>query len=140
MPGRLGSSIVFLSTFWLFLVAFHAQAFATHELDHRFTVYGTVRDGTSFPGKPLNGKEVVVRDAKTNKIRNRGVTDAQGNFSLVLHVHNSDRGNMVVVQASATSQKLDLKFDPDDMTTDRRARVDLVVFPPHDAPTDQKTP
>ncbi|GIX48904.1 MAG: hypothetical protein KatS3mg131_3115 [Candidatus Tectimicrobiota bacterium] len=111
----------------LFLAGLPARA--THQVDHRFTVYGTVRNGATFPGTPLAGKEVVVRDAASGQVLQRGITDAQGRFALVLHVHNEDLGRQVVVQSDGAQQTLTLQFDPADTTTERRGRVDLVIFP-----------
>lgn len=103
-------------------------AFAMHERDHRFTIYGTVRDGTRFPGVGLANQAVIVRDVKTKKELQRGLTDADGKFSIVLHVHNSDVGKQVVLESAGVAKQLELKFEPDDLTTERRAQVDIVVF------------
>lgn len=113
----------------LLLPAAVLPVYATHENDHRFTIYGTVRDGSTFPGVPLPNKEVVVQDAKTGQIMQRGVTDEAGKYSLVLHVHNSDVGKVVQIQVAGISKQQVLQFDPGDATTVRRARVDLIVFP-----------
>lgn len=103
-------------------------AFAMHERDHRFTIYGTVRDGTRFPGVRLANQTVIVRDVKTKKELQRGLTDADGKFSIVLHVHNSDVGKQVVLESAGVAKQLELKFEPDDLTTERQAQVDIVVF------------
>ena len=108
---------------------FMASVLATHEIDHRFTVYGTIRDGRSFPGAPLAGKEVVIRDSKTGQVLQQGVTNQQGQFSLVLHIHNEDRGMRITIQSEGVEKTLELQFDPADNTTERQARVDLVVRP-----------
>jgi hypothetical protein len=103
-------------------------AFATHERDHRFTVSGTVRDGTRFPGVRLPNQTVVVRDVKTKKELQRGLTDADGKFSIVLHVHNSDVGKLVLLESGGVAKQLELTFEPDDIATERQAQVDIVVF------------
>jgi hypothetical protein len=101
--------------------------FATHEVDHRFTVHGTVRDGRTFPGTPLAGKEVVIRDSKTGEVLQSGVTDQRGHFSILVHLHNEDRGRMLSVQSQGTEKTLEVQFDPDNHTAERQAHVDLVV-------------
>jgi hypothetical protein len=106
------------------------MALATHEVEHRFTVYGTVRDGTSFPGKLLVGKEVVIRDVKTKQILQQGMTNQEGHFTLILHVHNEDHGKSITIQTRGSAKTLELQFDPNDITTERQIRVDLVVFSP----------
>ena len=113
----------------LMLVLYVLPAHATHENDHRFTVFGTVRDGATFPGRPLPNKEVVVKDVATQQIMQRGTTDTEGKYSLVLHVHNGDVGKIVLLQSAGIAKQLALQFDPSDLTTERRAQVDIVVFP-----------
>ena len=105
------------------------QAEATHLVDHRFTVQGTVRDGTSFPGKLLTGQQVVVRFADSQQLLSSGVTNEHGEYRLILHVHNDDLGKIIVIESQGSQERLTLKFDPNDATNERRARVDLVVFP-----------
>ena len=113
----------------LMLVIFVLPVCATHENDHRFTIYGTLRDGSTFPGIPLPDQEVVVQDAKTKQIMQHGVTDGEGKYSLLLHVHNGDVGKVFQIQAAGISKQLALQFDPSNTTTERRALVDLIVFP-----------
>jgi hypothetical protein len=100
---------------------------ATHEVDHRFTVRGTVRDGRAFPGTPLAGKEVIIRERQTGQVLQQGVTDQRGQFVLVLHVHNEDLGKLITVQSQGVEKTLELQFDPDNRTTERQAHVDLVI-------------
>ena len=111
------------------LVSCTSAALGTHLIEHRFTVYGAVRDGRSFPGTPLSDKEVIVRFTKTGKVLQRGRTDTQGKFSLVLHVHNEDVGKEITVQSQGLEKSLSLQFDPNDATTERRARVELILLP-----------
>jgi hypothetical protein len=103
------------------------SALATHEIDHRFTVHGTVRDGRTFPGTPLTGKEVLIRDSKTGEILQRGVTDQRGRFSIVLHLHNEDRGRRLTVQSEGSEKAFELQFDPENRSTERQAQIDLIV-------------
>lgn len=118
-----------LAVISLMLAIYVPSGHATHETDHRFTIYGTVRDGTTFPGVPLPNKEVVVQDATTKQTMQRGVTDGEGKYTLVLHVHNGDVGKVVRVQSAGIAKQLTLQFDPKDVTTERRTQVDLIVFP-----------
>jgi hypothetical protein len=118
--------VCLLTWYWVGLIA---PVLATHETDHRFTVHGTVRDGRSFPGTLLAGKEVIIRDSKTGQVLQQGVTNQQGQFSLVLHIHNEDRGMLVTIQSEGAEKTLELQFDPADHTTERQAHMDLVVRP-----------
>ncbi len=104
-------------------------AVALHEVEHRFTVYGTVRDGRTFPGSPVSGKQVVVRWSKTGKILEQGVTNQQGQYSIVLHVHDDDVGKLIMIQSQGIEKSVTLQFDPADKTQERRTRVDLIVLP-----------
>ncbi len=126
---RLNPHWFFISICLFFWGAFAPLGLATHEADHRFTVYGSVRDGSTFPGKPLKGKEVVVRDVKSGKVLNSGVTNRQGLYSLLLHIHNKDLRKLIKIQSQGAEETLELQFDPNDKTTERRERVDLIVFP-----------
>jgi hypothetical protein len=121
--------LVIISSVLLVWSSFPIRALATHEVDHRFTVHGTVRDGRAFPGRPLGGKEVVIRDSKNGEILQRGTTDQRGRFSLILHLHNEDQGRLLIVQSQGAEKTLELQFDPNDRTTERQAQVDLVVLP-----------
>jgi hypothetical protein len=109
--------------------SFAPAVLATHEIDHRFTVHGTVRDGRAFPGKLLAEKAVVIRDNKTGQILQQGVTNQQGQFTLILHVHNEDKGRALVVQSEGVEKTLELQFNPDDRTTERQIHIDLIVGP-----------
>lgn len=104
-------------------------ALATHEVDHRFTVHGTVRDGRSFPGTLLAGKEVSIRDSKTGQILQQGVTNQQGQFTLILHVHNEDQGRSLTIQSEGVEKTFVLQFEPEDRATERQKHIDLVIVP-----------
>jgi hypothetical protein len=118
--------IILLIVWWN---SFAPSVLATHEVDHRFTVHGTVRDGRSFPGTLLVGKEVVIRDSKTGQILQQGLTNQQGQFIIVLHVHNEDRGRSLTIQSEGIAKTFELQFDPDDRATERQMHLDLVVVP-----------
>ncbi len=105
-----------------------APVLATHLVDHRFTVRGSVRNGASFPGTPLAGKEVVVRLRESGKELQRGMTDAKGQFSLVLHVHSEDAGKHIIIRSQGVEKSVALQFDPNDTTKERQARVDLIII------------
>jgi len=116
-----------------------ASVWATHEVNHRFVIFGSVRDGSSFPGKPLPGREIRFLVAKTGQPwevvdaqghpRPSVKTDREGSYSAILHVHDEDLGAVVKIVVDRAEKELVLTFDPRDQHTERRARVDLVVFP-----------
>ncbi len=114
-------------------------SWAIHEQDHRFTIFGSVRDGRSFPGQLLSVREIRFLNAKTGQpweivdAQGRGratvTTDREGQYSAILHVHNEDLGSVVKIVVDGTEKEFALTFDPQDNQTERRARVDIVVFP-----------
>lgn len=129
MPVEVKRGQILLALISLLFIAYVLPGHATHERDHRFTISGTVRNGASFPGAPLANEEVVAQDAKTKKIMQRGVTDMEGKYSMVLHVHNADVGKLVLLQSAGITKQLVLEFEPSDVSTERRAQIDFVVFP-----------
>ncbi|MEE9146623.1 MAG: hypothetical protein V3U27_04415, partial [Candidatus Tectomicrobia bacterium] len=76
-----------------------------------------------------SGKQVVVRWSKTGKILEQGVTNQQGQYSIVLHVHDDDVGKLIKIQSQDIEKPVTLQFDPADKTQERRTRVDLIVLP-----------
>jgi hypothetical protein len=75
------------------------------------------------------GKAVVIRDSKTGQILQQGVTNQQGQFTLVLHVHNEDRGQSLIIQSEGAEKTFALQFNPDDRTTERQRHIDLIIVP-----------
>ncbi|HEY4485621.1 MAG TPA: carboxypeptidase-like regulatory domain-containing protein, partial [Nitrospiria bacterium] len=62
-------------------------ALATHEVDHRFMVYGTVRDDQ---GRPVRDAKVIVVDPRLSESGMTAFTDGSGYYEAVLHLHNTD--------------------------------------------------
>ena len=98
-------------------------------MEHRFTVFGKVRLATSFPGKPLPNKEIKIVATETKAILAVATTDENGGYSVILHVHNQALGMKVEISSSGAQETLELKFDPSDMSIERKELVDLLVFP-----------
>lgn len=103
----------------LFLVA--SAALATHEPDHRFTVYGTVYDET---GQPAPDMKVFV----VNERLDQGVTaftDGKGNYEALFHLHNADLGDEIIVTARKERKTVRADFNPKDRSTPRKVRLDF---------------
>ena len=98
-----------------------APAFATHEIDHRYVVFGHVSDDQ---GKPLAEKKVTAMDA-TLQIQETGYTDADGNYEILLHLHDTNRGDRLEVLMEDQKKEGLIEFNPEDKTTHRRHRVDF---------------
>jgi hypothetical protein len=115
----IGSSLLLLS------VALPNPAGATHEAEHRFTVYGYVRDDN---GKPLSSERVIVVDKRLDQA-NTTFTDHEGYYEALLHIHDTDLGDEIAVMAGEKQKSIRAEFDPKDHETERKARVDFGAPP-----------
>lgn len=115
--------LVHLATGVLFTAVLAAPAAATHEVHHRFTVWGKVsfEDGT-----PL-GKETIYLTVKNGTPMGTIDTDENGRYRLVLHVHDKDVNKVFDMTVRNATQKVRLDFDPADHETERTRRVDFTV-------------
>lgn len=97
---------------------------AEHTPEHRFTISGYVYDDV---GKPLAGA-VVVRDRADNIL---ATTDAgaSGYYRMHLHLHNSNRGDKLLIHSPAGKKELIVQFEPNDKTSERGAEVNFGKVP-----------
>ncbi len=95
--------------------------FATHEVDHRFIVFGTVRDAQ---GSPIPDAKVIVVDPRLNEGMT-AFTDRRGDYEALLHLHSTDVGDEIIVTALDQRKSIRAEFDPNDVRTDRKVRVDF---------------
>ena len=100
-----------------------SPVFATHEADHRFVVYGTVYNDH---GRPVRDAKVFVVDTRIDQ-GTTAFTDRQGKYEALLHLHNSDLGDEIVVTALGERKSVRAEFDPEDRTAARKARVDFGI-------------
>lgn len=105
---------------WVLLLL-AAPVFATHEADHRFTVYGTVHDDR---GDPVADAKVIVVDPRLDEGMT-AFTDRNGDFEALLHLHNTDLGDEIIVTVLDQKKTIRAEFDPNDKVTFRKARVDF---------------
>ncbi len=103
------------------LTAVPVAAWATHEADHRFTVEGFV---CGSGGRPNPNVEVVVKDTRVS-IGATVLTDEDGYYKAVLHLHNDNLGDPVLVIAGSEEQRIKVQFDPKDLETERRVQVNF---------------
>ncbi len=94
---------------------------ATHEADHRFTVEGFV---CGSGGKPSPDVEVVVKDTRVS-IGATVSTDEDGYYKAILHLHNDNLGDPVLVIAGNEQQRIKVQFDPKDLETERKVQVNF---------------
>lgn len=98
-----------------------AILFASHAADHRFTVEGFVcgKDGRA------NAKaEVLVKDTRVT-VGQTVTTDDDGYYKVTLHLHNDNVGDPLLVEAGGEQRNLKIQFDPNDLETERKLRVDI---------------
>ena len=109
--------------FWSLIGVLFAPAvlFANHAADHRFTVEGFV---CGKDGKPNTKIEVLVKDTRVT-VGQTVTTDDDGYYKTILHLHNDNVGDPLLVEAGGEQQNLKIQFDPNDLETERTLRVDF---------------
>jgi len=96
-------------------------AVAMHEADHRFTVEGSV---CGPDGQPVADAQVFVKDQRDQRVSGTTVyTDRRGRYRAVLHLHNDNRGDPILVTAGDKEQRITAQFDAKDHETERKAVV-----------------
>ncbi len=105
-------------SWWWFL---SSPVVATHETDHRFTVEGVV---CGPDGEPIDGEKVVVKDTRVS-IATTAYTDGDGYYKAVLHLHNDNVGDPLLVLVLSQEQRARVDFDPEDRRTERRLTVNF---------------
>lgn len=102
-------------------VAFPPVVQATHEADHRFMVEGYV---CGQDGKGLSNTDVLVKDTRVSYgqvVR----TDGDGYYKAMFHLHNDNLGDPLLVEAKGEQQNLKVEFDPKDLESERKIRVNF---------------
>ncbi|TAJ09502.1 MAG: hypothetical protein EPO61_05430 [Nitrospirae bacterium] len=94
---------------------------AMHEVDHRFTVEGHI---CGSDGRPVPEAKVMVKDTRVS-IGTAVFTDSRGYYKAVLHLHNDNRGDPILVAALEQEQKVTAQFDPADVKNERQVTVNI---------------
>lgn len=95
--------------------------FASHAADHRFTVEGFV---CGKDGRPGANVEVLVKDTRIT-VGQTVTTDGDGYYKVTLHLHNDNVGDPLLVEAGGEQKNFKIQFDPNDLETERKLRVDF---------------
>ena len=98
-----------------------AILWASHAADHRFTVEGFVCDKD---GRPSTKVDVLVKDTRVT-VGQTVATDDDGYYKVTLHLHNDNVGDPLLVEAGAEQRNHKIQFDPNDLETERKLRVDF---------------
>ena len=108
---------------WLVLLVPWSAAMATHEADHRYTVWGEVRDAQ---GTPTANARVRITGLGGRPL-GEGTTDSDGRYGILLHLHNDQLGMRFWVTVGDATREAEVTFDPADRVRAREHRLD---FPP----------
>ncbi len=113
----------FLFTGALFLLILYPLSLgAMHAVDHRFTVFGYVRNAQ---GDSLKGKTVIVVH-KQGSHKESVITDLSGYYESKIHLHNDNAGDKVgVTVEGGESKEITVSFDPTDTHTERSVQLDF---------------
>lgn len=114
-PAGLGLAAVFLSL--------GALAEATHRVDHRYVVLGYVRDAM---GRPVPRAPVRVVREKTG-LAYEATSGADGVYLVIVHLHDEDLGDPLVLALGAATLRVRARFDPLDPRQPRGTRVDFIA-------------
>lgn len=119
---------------WVVVVActlgMSGMVHAEHTADHRYTIEGYV---SNADGTPRPHELVAVMDRPDTRL---GVahTGSNGWYRIQLHLHNSDLGRLLTVEANHVTRQIRVTFDPQDTTSERRHRFDFIGTQVRDAP------
>lgn len=75
-------------------------------------------------GKGLSNADVLVKDTRISYgqvVR----TDGDGYYKATFHLHNDNLGDPLLVEARGEQQNLKVEFDPKDLESERKIRVNF---------------
>lgn len=107
------------------LIGFAVGSQATHEVDHRYKIFGQIQNSDGSPAANANVKLTALGGRPIGE----AVTDQAGNYEFSLHVHNEQLGTRFWVSANKMTREGAFTFDPSNKITERIHRIDL---PPRD--------
>jgi hypothetical protein len=122
-PTPFAQSCRFVRAALLFLCTIFPASvlYALHEVDHRFTVQGRI---CGDEGEGIGDSVVSVKDIRAD-ISGKGKTDSDGFYKIVLHLHNENQGDPLVVQSGKFKATGRVELDPDDPETERIITINL---------------
>ena len=98
------------------------NAWAEHEADHRYNIRGYVLDENQRGIRDLN-----VQAFDGNNLLASSKTDADGYYSLHLHLHNEDYHRILRLRAGPHESELRVTFDRNDKSTLRVHEANFVA-------------
>ncbi len=103
-----------------------STVWATHEANHRYTVYGYVRDAK---GQAAQDTKVMVVDNRIGE-GSTAFTDKNGYYEVLLHLHDTNVGDEIAITTPDETKTITAQFNPDDHMTERKVQVDFGAPPP----------
>ncbi len=94
---------------------------ALHEVDHRYTVHGRLCGSDGFG---IEGADVSVKDTRAD-ITGTGRSDGDGYYKIVLHLHNENQGDPLLVRAGQYEVNGRVELDSHDPKTERMVTIGL---------------
>lgn len=94
---------------------------ADHEPDHRYNIRGYVLDGSQ-----QGIDNLVVQAFSEGKQLGSSKTDAEGYYSMHLHLHNADYRRILKLQAGSLEAELRVTFDRGDNSSARIHEANFV--------------
>lgn len=104
-------------------IGFPSITSATHEADHRFMVEGYVCEEG---GVGASNVDVLVKDTRVS-YGQVVKTNGDGYYKAMFHLHNDNLGDPLLIEARGEQKNLKIEFDPKDLESDRKVRVDFGV-------------
>jgi hypothetical protein len=96
-----------------------------HEVDHRFTVHGFVRDQQ---GNPVADARVIIRATRKGE-GTTAFTDRRGYYTETLHLHDDDAGEPLEVSVGDETRRATAAFSVQDKHTERGVEVNFGPAP-----------
>ena len=97
------------------------NVWAEHEADHRYNIRGYVLDD-----RKQGIGNLPVQAYSKDKLLGSDKTNSDGYYSLHLHLHNSDYGNLIRLRAGPHQTDLRVTFDPADRSTARIHEINFI--------------
>ncbi len=96
---------------------------ASHEVDHRYTVWGEIRYEDNTPAAQVLIQLLIKDGEAAGEVK----TDHQGRYRISLHLHNEDLYKVFDMRVNDVTRKVRILFNANDRQTERGQRVDLTV-------------
>ncbi|MCZ6711945.1 MAG: carboxypeptidase-like regulatory domain-containing protein [Gammaproteobacteria bacterium] len=92
-------------------------------MEHRYTIYGQVVDESRAP----IGNAAVIVTGLGGRPMGKTTIDADGQYSILLHIHDQDLGAQFWVTVNRVTQSGKITFDIANRVADRTHRLDFTL-------------